>query len=137
MIINHDSSPKLEEARAKAILAVSNAAEAERQKYVTAGPGKAMEYDAKNAEALAWLTWNADPLKATKPEPSTPFISEEAAMIGKTKQEVIAEVRDKAIFWQDIGKKIGAAERKAKLALAAAGSHAAIESASDVTWPTP
>lgn len=119
------SDVDLESVAAFHALRVAAAAEAQRQPFITAAPGKVMEYIAKNAEALALIA---------NPQAPTPFLSAEAAAIGVSVATLATEVRTAALAWQAAGAKIGAAERKAKLDIAAATNVGAIAEAANVDW---
>lgn len=114
---------------------IEAAAEAERMKYLTAGTGKALTYDAKRAEAERFA---GDP----SPDPADyPFAAAEATVRGITLAAQVALWGANITAWATVlGPAIEAAEQGAKLAVdaaVAAKDAEALAAAEAVTWPSP
>lgn len=107
-------------------------AEAERLKYITPGAGQAMTYQAKAAEAKAFLA-------AADPDASEfPLLSAEVGITAPTLEGVAQIVSAAYEQWQLIGAAIEAARLGGKAAIEAAGNADAAQAAFDaVTWPSP
>ncbi|NEH72262.1 hypothetical protein [Rhizobium leguminosarum] len=124
--------PTLEEVKVRIRNAIDSAAEFERLKYITAGAGQAMTYQAKAAEAKAFLA-SADP------EPSEyPMLSAEVGITADSLAAVAQIVVSAYAQWQAIGAAIEAARLGGKAAVDAASDAAGVQAAADaVTWPAP
>ena len=114
---------------------IEAAAEAQRMKYLTAGSGKALTYEAKRTEAERYAA-DQDPQAA-----SYPFAAAEATVRDTTIAAVIAIWHVNIALWAvDLGPAIEAAEQKAKLdidAAVTAKDAEALAAAEVVTWPSP
>jgi hypothetical protein len=114
---------------------IEMAAEAERMKYLTAGSGKALTYEAKRAEAERHAA-DQDPQAA-----NYPFAAAEATVRNTTIAAVIAIWNVNIALWAvNLGPAIEAAEQKAKLdvdAAVAAKDASALAAAESVIWPSP
>jgi len=104
---------------------IDRAAEALRDSYITPGSGQALTYQYKAQEALAWQADHNAP---------TPFLAAEAAALGMTLADLVAEVLAQRDAWIAIGSTIEGARRKAKADVTAAGDFAALAAASAVDW---
>lgn len=122
-------------ARSAARLRIEAAAEAQRMKYLTAGSGKALTYEAKRTEAERYAA-DPDPQAA-----SYPFAAAEATVRNTTIAAVIAVWAANIALWAaNLGPAIEAAEQKAKLDVdvaVAARDAAALAAAEAATWPAP
>jgi len=105
---------------------VNDQAEAFRLRFLTPGAGQAATYLRKETEARAWVS-GGDPAAA-------PFLAREAESTGMTIDEVAALVIAQADAWISMGSKIEGLRRGAAVAIAAAGSIAAINAAATVDW---
>lgn len=112
--------PLREAAKAK----IDRDAEAERLKYLTNGSGQAMVYRAKQDEAAAF---NADGTVG-------PFIASEAQALGLTHQQVVDRWVAMQAQWLQVAALIEAKRLVAKDAVDAAGTPAAIDEATQVSW---
>ena len=117
----------LDRLRACLALRVDAEAEAIRQRFLTPGAGQAMTYQAKQAEARAWVSDNSLP---------TPFLSAEAPARGMTVADLADEVIRLSDAWTMIGAAIEGMRMGAKSAIAEAGTLGAIVAASRVDWTT-
>lgn len=111
---------------------VDAAAETERGRYITVGPGQAMTYLQKSDEAARYLS-------STDPDPSTyPMLSAEIGITAPDLAGVAAVVNGAFLQWQMIGAAIEAARLGAKKAIDDATSAKAANAAADaVVWPSP
>jgi hypothetical protein len=107
-------------------------AEVERLKYITPGAGQAMTYQAKAAEAKAFLS-------AEDPEATDfPLLSAEVGITADSLAGVAQIVAGAYAQWQIIGAAIEAARLGGKAAIEAADNATAAQAAFDaVTWPAP
>ena len=127
---------------------VKSAAEAARLQYITPGSGKALEYEAKRAEANSYLA------AKTAAAPSDPTINgtlykwahataAELAGGEPTTAQIKAQCElfaARSTSWEAIGRQIAAKEQAAVEAIEtarAAADEAAMEAAAVVEWPTP
>lgn len=100
-------------------------AEAARAHIITPGPGQAMTYLQKTAEARAWLADNSAP---------TPILSAEAEAMATTLAALAAEVVANADAWLVVGGRIEGARRAAKRAASEATDAAGIRAAANINW---
>ena len=124
--------PTLDAIKAQLRLQLDYAAEAERLKYITPGAGQAMTYQAKAAEAKAFLA-------AADPDSSDfPLLSAEVGITANSLAGVALIVAGAYAQWQVIGAAIEAARLGGKAAIEAAADADAAQTAFDaVTWPSP
>jgi len=129
--------PPLEPLRAFLEVQVDREAEAARLRFITAGAGQALEYQATEAQARAWLA-AVDPVLA-----DYPFLQAEVQAIAAVTgfappvSAVATEVVAQADAWQAVGSEIKRRRRAAKMAIAAATTVAEAQAAASVNWPTP
>ena len=128
-----NAGPSLAQLKAQLIEQVDREAEAARLRFVTPGAGQALEYQATEAEARAYL---ADPSPGGKP---WPWLEAERAAQGGTPTlaAIAAEVAAQADAWVAVGSAIKQLRRAAKLAIEGATTVAGSRAASSVTWPAP
>jgi hypothetical protein len=116
---------------------VDREAEAARLRFITGGAGQALEYQATEAEARAFLAAAAPALAAY------PFLKAEvdarelAEGTAPAPAAVAAEIVAQAEAWTVVGAEIKRLRRAAKLAIDAAASPQAARAAAMVTWPEP
>jgi hypothetical protein len=124
---------------------VKSAAEAARLAYLTPGSAKALEYEAKRTEAMAYLAAKdaAAPSDPTINGTLYPWAYETAKELAggepstaqiKVQCELFAA---RAVAWEAIGRRIAAKEQAATEAIEAAraaGDDAAMETAAMVNW---
>ncbi|MBB3591735.1 hypothetical protein FHX08_002079 [Rhizobium sp. BK529] len=124
--------PTINEVKAQLRARLDYAAEAERLKYITPGAGQAMTYQAKAAEAKAYLD-------AGNPDASDfPLLSAEVGITADSIEGVAQIVAGAYAQWQVIGAAIEAARLGGKAAIDAANDADAAQAAFDaVTWPSP
>lgn len=120
----------LAQLRAEASRRVDRAAEAERQRWVTAGSGQAMVYIAKAAEARRYLA--ATPLPADLAD--YPLLSAELGITAPTALDLAHIWLALDAGWTAAAARIEAARLAAKAAIAAAATPAAISAAQSVDW---
>ncbi|WP_416065426.1 hypothetical protein ACK9YZ_01370 [Rhizobium sp. ZK1] len=121
--------PVLAEVKAQLRARLDFAAEAERLKYITQGAGQAMTYQAKAAEAKAFLASGAGDF---------PLLSAEVGITADTIEGVAQIVAGAYAQWLLIGAAIEAARLGGKAAIEAANDAGAAQAAFDaVTWPSP
>jgi hypothetical protein len=136
-----DLGPSLAEVKAQLTFRVDAEAEVARLRYLTPGSGQALEYQATESDARAFM---AAHLAGEVPSIADyPFLAAEALAIEMAKgivpdpvavaQDVIAQ----ADAWIAAGSEIKALRRGAKLAIEAASSPAEARAAAQVTWPQP
>lgn len=114
---------------------IEAAAEAARLRFMTAGSGKALAYEAKRQEVARYALDQA-------PDPAAyPFAAAEAAAIGSTLADVIATWRARASLWADqIGPAIEGLEQGSKRAVdlaVQARDASALAAAESIAWPSP
>jgi len=124
--------PTLEELKVQLRSALDTAAEFERLKYITPGAGQAMTYQAKAAEAKAFVA-------SEDPQPSDfPMLSAEVGITADSLAEVAQIVVAAYAQWQMIGAEIESARLGGKAAIASAEDADAAQAAYDaVIWPAP
>lgn len=124
--------PALDLAEVKAQLkaAIDEAAEAERQKYITAGAGQAMTYQRKVEEARR-LADDGEPDPA-----DYPLLSASVGIDGADLAAVAAVVLGMDAAWAQIGAGIETARLAAKAAIDAAETEVAAR-AVEIVWPQP
>jgi hypothetical protein len=147
-----DLGPDLPALKTKLSVKVDQDAEAARLAFITGGSGQAMEYEATEREARAYVAAYAA-AQAAAPTPEEfvdpyvaalyPFIeAERQAVYGATgtlpdafptAQVVVAEANG----WSYVGASIKAKRRGAKMAIAAATTVGEAHAAAAVVWPTP
>lgn len=129
--------PTLAELRAQMLAKVDAEAEATRQKFITPGAGQAMEYQATEVEAVAYMA--AYDAVAGPPAGPWPWLAAEQAASppGTTLLDVAQLVLSLRDQWVAMGSTIKALRRAAKVAIEAADTPAAIRAAAVVEWPTP
>ena len=111
----------------KAIAAsqVDRAAEAFRLRFVTDGAGQAITYQAKAAEAAAYLADDAAVV---------PFLAAEATARSMSVADLAAEVSQRAAAWTVIGSRIEGLRMGAKAAIETATNLAEISTALAIDW---
>jgi hypothetical protein len=114
---------------------IEAAAETARLRFMTAGSGKALTYEAKRQEAARYALDQA-------PDPAAyPFAAAEAAAIGSTVAEVVATWQARAALWADqVGPAIEGLEQGGKLAVdlaVQARDASALAAAESIVWPSP
>lgn len=107
------------------LAAIDADAETVAQKFISPGTSRAMIYQAKAAEANAWLADHNAP---------TPFLSAEATATATTVPALAAEVAARAAAWTAIGSKIEAARLGAKKAVKEATNITQMHAAAAVNW---
>lgn len=119
-------------ARAKARAAISLQAEQARLQYVTAGSAKAMAYQEKAREAVAYL---ADP----DPDPADyPLLGAEVGVTAETLPAVAVVVNGKYQLFRQIEALIGGTEAAAQKAVKEAQSVETIDAVlAGLSWPAP
>jgi len=126
----------LEQAKASALRAIDQAAEAARQLFITPGAGQAMAYQHKLEEARALQA-----VLAAQGEPNPAAYPHLAAEIGVTGADLagVAEaVLYKAAAWTGASAAIEGLRLGAKAAVNAADSVAAVQAAAaGIPWPVP
>ncbi|EHS51480.1 hypothetical protein PDO_1871 [Rhizobium sp. PDO1-076] len=116
--------------KASLTLAIDNAAEKERLKYITMGAGQAMTYQQKADEALRFIA-AATPLAS-----DYPLLSAEVGITAADIAGVAAVVNIAHKQWLVIGAKIEAVRLGAKVNITAAvDAHAAMVAFEDINWP--
>ena len=100
-------------------------AEATRLLFITPGAGQMMSYIQKREEASAWTLDN---------NAVTPVISAEAAALGKTVAEIVADVQASAALWIAGEALINATRLGAKKALSEADNIPDIVAAAAIDW---
>jgi len=127
---------ELEQAKATALRAIDQAAEAARHAFITPGAGQAMAYQHKLEEARALQA-----VLAAQGEPDPAAYPHLAAEIGLTGTDlaVIAEViLSRAALWTEASAAIEGMRLGAKAAVHAANSPAAVQAAAaGIAWPVP
>ncbi|MDP9840763.1 hypothetical protein J2T09_005551 [Neorhizobium huautlense] len=111
-------------------LAIDDAAEIQRKRYITAGDGQAMTYMQKASEAARYLA-------AEDPQPEDyPLISAEVGIAAETHHAVATIIDDSNRQWQVIGSALEAVRLDAKKSIAEASSLEAAHAVTDaVIWP--
>lgn len=114
--------PTLDEAKQDLQMAVDEAAEEERQKYITGGSGQSMTYTEKFNQAVDYSKkWQAHMKTPTQePEPNENdylLLKAGLGIDGSTLIEVAATVTYAYAVWQQIGAAIEGARLKAKMAI--------------------
>ena len=122
--------PAVLKARLKANIDAS--AEKERLKYVTPGSAQSMVYNAKNAEANAYLAV-VDAGGTPTPE-DYPIINAEAIATGATIADTVTLVKTTALAWYSVAAQIEAQRMAAKQAVEAAATVQDAITAAEVTW---
>lgn len=132
-----DLGPSLAALKEQLMACVDAGAEAARLRFITPGAGQALEYQATEREARAWLSAEAPQID------DYPFLKAEVlavqAATGMTPDPtaVAADVVSQADAWQAVGSEIKRLRRAAKLAIEAAVDAPAARAAAQVTWPAP
>jgi hypothetical protein len=126
-------------ARAAAIEAVNAQAEIERQKWITPGAGQAMVYQAKAAEATAFLARYATQADAASATASDwPMISAEVGITASDLWGVASTIVAIQTQWLAVAAQIETARLGAKAQIDAAVSLEAIAAVpGGITWPSP
>jgi hypothetical protein len=112
-------------------LAIDDAAEQARLKYITPGAGQAMVYQAKQEEAQRYLATSPANNVAT----DWPLLSAEIGITGADLAAVANTIVTMANQWTSIAATIEAKRLAAKKAIDAAGNGSAIATAQNITWP--
>lgn len=134
-----------------AVLTANVKAEAEtaRLRFLTPGSGKALEYEAKRAEAMRYLDAKAaaDPASPTVDGTLYPWAFKTAKWLNGGTDPSTAQITvqcelfaARATAWEGIGQDIAGLEQAAVTAIEAArdsANDAAMEAAAVVTWPAP
>jgi hypothetical protein len=113
---------------------VNAAAEAARARFLTQGQGQAMTYEAKAAEARAYL---AALLGGTPVDEDYPFLKAEAEATGQAIGDLAGEVSQTSDAWTATGATIEGLRKGALLAITNAATADDVIAAEAVTWPTP
>lgn len=100
-------------------------AETLRQKFITSGYGQMQSYLAKAAEAEAWTANNSAPI---------PIIHAEAVAVGKSDEEIVAEVLLAKQQWTIGEALINATRQGAKKAVSDADNVPDITAAKNIDW---
>lgn len=131
---NAPDAPLLVDVKAQGKAAIDSAAEAERLKYITAGAGMALSYEAKRTEAARWHN-AGEP--ASPDAVIYPWAAGRAATFDTTIAAVLAEWLAQANAWAAIGIAIEGVREAAKTAIAAAEDEAAARAVvAAIAWPT-
>ncbi|WP_376959626.1 hypothetical protein ABNQ39_06890 [Azospirillum sp. A26] len=122
-------------ARAAAIAANNSAAGRAREAYLTAVPGQATTYAAKQAETLRWI-------EAGRPADATaaayPWASDRADLRSVSVAAVLAEWEAVTAAWEAAGRQIERERERVNEAIGAAGTLEAILAARDsAAYPIP
>lgn len=135
-----DLGPPLAAVKQRLLQQVDADAEAARLQFITPGAGQALEYEATERQARAYLA-------AGSPEPfdaaAYPFIeAERQAVLAATGMlpspaDIVTSVIASADGWMTVGAEIKRLRRAAKMAIEAAESVAAARAAAAVAWPSP
>jgi hypothetical protein len=129
------SPGELDWRRTQAITANNNAAGRAREAYLTAVPGQATTYAAKQAEAARWV---AEGRAVAATAAAYPWAGDRAGLRGVTVAEVLAEWEAVAAAWEAVGRQIEAERERVNLAIGTAGTAAAVMAAREgATYPTP
>jgi hypothetical protein len=132
-----DLGPSLSELKTQTEAHIDREAEVARLRFLTAGAGQALEYQATEAEARKFLVTEDIDLD------DFPFLRAEAQAIGDVTGNVPAlvyvalEVLHQADLWRAAGSEIKRLRRSAKLAVNAATSAAQVREAATISWPQP
>lgn len=125
----------LADVKAELLRRVNHQAEAARLRVITPGAGQALEYQATEADARAFLAADLPDLA------DYPFLEaevdaiEDATGVLPAVETVAAEVIAQAEAWRTAGSAIKRLRRAAILAIEAAGTEAAARAAAQVAWP--
>lgn len=126
----------LEQAKASALRAIDQAAEAARQLFITPGAGQAMAYQHKLEEARALQA-----LLAAQGEPGRaayPHLAAEIGVTGADLAGVADAVLSRAATWTGASATIEGLRLGAKAAVNAADTVAAVQvAAAGIAWPVP
>lgn len=135
-----DLGPSLADIKQRLLLQVDAEAETARLRFITPGAGQALEYQATEREARAYLA-------AGLPEPfdpmAYPFIeAERQAIFDATGQlpapaDIITAVIGSADQWATVGAEIKRLRRAAKMAIESSTTISQARAAALVTWPAP
>jgi len=126
--------------RQQALRRIDKAAELARLRFLTPGEGQSLEYRASEEDARRYVAAGCPtPLaQATYPFLWAEVAAQEAALgASPSPAAVAAEVISQAEAWIAAGAEIKRLRRTAKLAVAQAGTPAAIQAAEVVEWPEP
>lgn len=125
----------LAEARATAVTANNAAAGRAREAYLTAVPGQATTYAAKQAETVRWIEAGR---QADVTATAYPWAGDRAALRSVTVGEVLAEWEAVTTAWELVGRQIETERERINLAISAAGNLPAIQAAqTSVAYPVP
>lgn len=129
--------PTLEQLRAQMAAQVDAEAEVARLRFITPGAGQALEYQATEVEATAYVA--AHEAAAGPPAGAWPWLEAEqaASAPGTTLLDVAQLVLSLRDQWVATGSTIKALRRAAKVAIEAATTPQAIRAAALVEWPRP
>lgn len=122
-------------ARTNAITANNSAAGRAREAYLTAVPGQATTYAAKQAEVVRWIA-------AGRPADATadayPWAGDRADLRAATVADVLAEWEAVTTAWEAAGRQIERERERVNAAIIAAGSLDAVQAARDsAAYPRP
>ncbi len=121
----------LERIRKEALVQVDTEAEQGRLRYLTSGTGQALEYQASEADARAFIANGGDLT-------NYPFLKAEIDALGDSDPVAVATtVIAQADAWRMAGSEIKRLRREAKLKINAATTPAEIYDAKTISWPTP
>jgi hypothetical protein len=116
--------------KAQVLVAIDEAAERERQKYITPGAGQALVYEAKKAEVARWNS-------SSDSEAFFPWAKGRADRLGISVSDVIRTWEAQAAAWATIGVAIENVREAAKEAvLAAEDDEAAMAILDAIKWPS-
>lgn len=128
-------APTLDELKGRLRELVDEAAERERLRYITAGAGQALVYEAKRTEVARWRARGepAEPAPVDFPWAADRATRRDAALV-----DVLAEWSAQADAWAAIGIAIEHVREAAKEAIAGAADAAAARAIADaIEWPAP
>ncbi|MBP2230827.1 hypothetical protein J2847_004136 [Azospirillum agricola] len=122
-------------ARAAAVLANNAAAGRAREAYLTAVPGQATTYAAKQAEMMRWVVSGR---LADVTADAYPWAGDRAQLRAVTVAEVLAEWEAVTAAWETVGRQIEAERERVNLAIEVASDMPAIQAARDsADYPSP
>ncbi|RJF80953.1 hypothetical protein D3877_12015 [Azospirillum cavernae] len=125
----------LSSARSAAVAANNVAAGRAREAYLTAVPGQATTYAAKQAEVERWI--GAD-RPDDAPAVDYPWAGDRAALLSTTVTAVLAKWEAVTAAWEMVGRQIETERERVNLAIADALTPDAIQAARDsAVYPTP
>lgn len=128
-LTSEEAAAQLDQARKEAILQIDTAAERAREQFMTPGAGQALTYQRKLEEARAYANDAPGPF---------PLLEASVGSDGADVAAVAATVLATADAWSVVAAQIEGQRLRAKRAVAAAETHAAIVAElAALTWPSP